>query len=484
MTRNSAKMTAAAVVVLLSGAGAINCSKSNKTSDDVGRVSLALMLSGADELDSVTFDLKAGAPMGIPDVTGTIDTSDKNATASIDQSFPPSTGDTVTLKGTTKDGVNCTGTSSPFAVTSGNTASVTVALICGSGPSGTEPGAVAVGSTVTFSPSCPVFTSYSASPLQTSVGGTIEVSVAAADADKSLTLSYAWAPAANFDHPTAVSAKYSCTTAGTQTFTVTASAVGEPTNCPAEIATFTVNCVKVAVCGNGIVEPGEQCDSTPGCDPVTCQLTTGAGGSTGAAGTGAAGTGAAGTGAAGAGAAGTGAAGTGAAGTGAAGTGAGGTGAAGTGAAGTGAAGTGAAGTGAAGTGPSACESCEISGTSSGLCSNTSATAQGTPTDPTKFGCNGFGSTADVASCNALLSCIRTKGCAIGDDPTACLCGTLDVNTCATTSPASLPGVCVAQYVAAADGGNIFGLFFGTDAPVGVANNLFTCDVDNSCTCP
>jgi hypothetical protein len=48
---------------------------------------------------------------------------------------------------------------------------------------------------------------------------------------------------------------------------------------------------------------------------------------------------------------------------------------------------------------------------------------------------------------------------------------------------ASLTGACKSQYIAAANGRSVFVYFYSTDTPVGVANNLYSCDVDY-CTAP
>ena len=165
-----------------------------------------------------------------------------------------------------------------------------------------------------------------------------------------------------------------------------------------------------------------------------------------------------------------------------------------TGAAGTGAAGTAAAGTagpidagdgadGTVGLDPAiACQTCELNATTAGTCFQTSSTTNSDTTDPMKFGCNGF-SAVDQAECKALVECIRSNHWGKSDAATPCLCGALDPTTCVSTAIASLTGACRDQYVAAADGGDVFSLFFSTDSPIGIANNLFTCDIDASCTC-
>ena len=88
-------------------------------------------------------------------------------------------------------------------------------------------------------------------------------------------------------------------------------------------------------------------------------------------------------------------------------------------------------------------------------------------------------------TCNALVACIRSKHCSAGNDPTPCYCGALTPTACFNNgAPANAP--CLAEYNAAqaADpAGTVFGLFTDPTSPVGVANNLVTCDVDSACAC-
>jgi len=68
---------------------------------------------------------------------------------------------------------------------------------------------------------CPRLTSWMAAPLQTSVGGAIDVSAGASDPDPGDHLRYLWtASAGSFARPDAASTRYSCGAAGLQTITV------------------------------------------------------------------------------------------------------------------------------------------------------------------------------------------------------------------------------------------------------------------------
>ncbi len=467
MIRSSTVKVAALAVALSGGGIAINCSKGSSNSGNGGKVSLAFALPSGAHIDDLAYVIHAGAPTGIADVTGHVNTSDRNATPSVEHSFPASTGDTVTLDATTTTGVACHGASMPFDVTSGGTARVSVTLVCGAATNPAGPGSVIVNSTVVEGNACPYLTSWVASPLQTSVGGTIDVGAAAADLSTPPdTLSFAWTPAANFAAPTAGATKYTCTAPGTHTITVTVSDNHGASPCTAAI-NVDVNCVAVSVCGNSVVEVGEQCDPPNGttCDSNCQTIVTATGGSTGTAG--AAGSPATGGSTGTAGAAGSSATG------GSTGT----AGAAGSSATG-GTGGMGVAGNNGAGAQSAACTTCETNATADGTCFNTSV-------DGTTNGCDGFPAGAQRDACYALVKCIRTGNgsghtCANADDATPCLCGTLSATACGQSDPTTLPGVCRPQYIAAngGTGTGLFGVFFSTSSPVGIANNMFTCDVD------
>lgn len=99
-------------------------------------------------------------------------------------------------------------------------------------------------------------------------------------------------------------------------------------------------------------------------------------------------------------------------------------------------------------------------------------------------GCCGFNDPAMREACNNITRCIIKTGCGQGNSPVPCLCGDLDMFTCARSR--SWPGPCAKVYEAAlARGppGTVINVFGDPKSPVGVANNTFTCDVDASCPC-
>jgi len=114
------------------------------------------------------------------------------------------------------------------------------AVVCGcSGEPGPE-GEVAI--TLTTEDACPRLTSWLAEPLETSVGGTIEVSASAVDRDKGDHLSFLWsASAGHFTQPRVAATHYSCGGAGTQTITVQVSDDHAPASC-SDARSMTVRC--------------------------------------------------------------------------------------------------------------------------------------------------------------------------------------------------------------------------------------------------
>jgi hypothetical protein len=467
-------------LALVGGALLANCNKSDSTSD-VGTLRLALKVPpNGPIVNLVSWQIFASDGTTVLR-SGNINTSDQNATASVDTSCPAGTGDKVVMNATATDGTHCTGTSAPFNVAAGGTVMVGVQLTCGGSTFTQGNGSVIVNGTFINGNNCPGLTSWVASPLVTSVGGTIDLAVTATDADTADVLTYSWTGSngGTFSAQAATSV-FTCGAAGAQTLTVVVNDNHQPTPCTATM-TFPVTCINVAVCGNNVIEPGEQCDppnnttcnsmcqlnptcgngvldpgeqcdprvpltGNPNCNPdctlkpvcgngiiemgeqcdppngttcsPTCQTIV-----------------------------------------------------------------------------PkcpadTACTLCEQSTGNADVCPPENLSVPG-QTAPACFGCAGFspGNTTATNNCNALLSCIRTMKCANGDDPTPCYCGNLDPGTCVTSgAPTTAP--CFAQYTAAAMGfsGNVFTQFFDPKTPIGIADNLVSCDADahmpGPCVCP
>ena len=468
MTRFSARTTSfLAAATLLSSVAAVNCSKGSHTSD-VGTLQLALTLPDATTLNTVAYKVFAMDGTTVL-ANGSIDTSDKGATPSVDVSVVDSGGalDTVNLHGTTSAGVVCDGTSVGFPVVAGQPSMVNVTLVCGGSQIKTTKGSVIVNGSVVIGDNCPVLQSWMANPLQVSTpAGLIHVSALATDADMADVLSYAWtATAGTFVAAGSAATDYTCTTAGSQTLTVTVSDNHGTSPCTA-VQTFPVKCVSLT-CGNGVLDTGEACDPSAPADPnqtkcdANCHLLCGNGTVDTAAG-----------------------------------------------------------------------EQCDppLAGFCSATCQNITAVCGDGVVQPPEtceppntatcdsachtidacltcesssanskckaglidgpngmVGCNGFTDATQKAACVALLSCQRTNHCANGNDPTPCLCGALDASVC--ISATTFPGLCAAQYAAAftsngphAAGDTIFTEFLDPSTPVGIADNIDKCDVSGACT--
>jgi hypothetical protein len=99
-------------------------------------------------------------------------------------------------------------------------------------------------------------------------------------------------------------------------------------------------------------------------------------------------------------------------------------------------------------------------------------------------GCGGFEDPKLRASCENIIRCIRSQKCAEGESPNGCLCGNLDLATCAATK--YWPGLCVSTYEAAMAGAlpkTLIRQFGDPRSPIGVANSTFICDVVSKCPC-
>jgi hypothetical protein len=473
MTRTAARTTTLVVgLALMGGALLANCNKGDSTGD-VGTLRLALKVPpNGPTVNSVSWQILA--PGGAILRQGVINTSDQNATASVDTSCPATNGSRVTMAATATDGTSCTGTSAPFNVAAGGIVMVGVQLVCGGGTFNQTNGSVIVNGTFINGNNCPGLTSWVASPLQTSVGGQINLAAVATDADTADRLTYNWTAsgAGSFAPANDPSTVFVCGGPGIQTLTVVVSDNHAPTPCTATM-TFPITCIG-GECGDGIIQPGEQCEppNTSTCDAM-CQLKP--------------------------------------------------------------LCGNGVIDPGEAcdppngttcsptcqplpfcGDGiveppeqceppntatcdsicriiivetkcspPTACTVCEQDPANVNVCPPELLNVANQPA-PACFGCDGFlPSTTAVGNCNALLTCVRTTHCARGDDPTPCYCGNLDPGTCVTSgAPPTAP--CFAQYNAAAVGfpGNVFTQFFDPTTPIGIVDNTVSCDADAPCTCP
>jgi hypothetical protein len=401
---NRMKLTALGAVALLSVAIGLSCSQRGGTSDNTGNLKVAFAIPDGDSIGSLTYKITATSG-GATLLSGTINTSDPNAAASLDFALPPTASgatDTVVLTATTGKGVACTTAPTTFTVISGANTNVMLSLVCGTGTPTNVPGAVDITTTVSNANSCPIITSAVIGPDQTSFGAGVAVSATAVDPDGD-TLSYSWSsltnPSDNFVAWMAASTTYVCTALGKQSILLTVS----DGPCRVDVTL-----------------------------QVTCLATAGTGGATGAAGAG-------------------------------------------------------------GGPAPSvACATCELNDSVPPLSFCYGTSLGGAATTLSTFGCEGFASATDVAECEALAGCLRGTACQAAihnatpdyfeggssyDDPHPCLCGNIPFEVCLS---GTFNGVCAAEYRAAADGYDVNAVYGETILPIGIANNLMTCDVDST----
>ncbi len=208
--------------------GQVGCSSSGVSPESVGNpgtapdqgtgsIGMQLTLPGGEQLNTVSWTLKG--PNGASTV---VQSGSVNLTSSASINFlvggiAAGGGYTVSLTGTTSDGLTtCTGSSAQFAVTARMTTSVSVQLQCAAPAA--DAGSAQVNGT-TFD--CATSTSASASPGETTVGNSVSVSGSAIGPNPGA-LSYSWsAPSGTFDTPSAQSANFTCTAPGMVTLTLT-----------------------------------------------------------------------------------------------------------------------------------------------------------------------------------------------------------------------------------------------------------------------
>lgn len=237
----STKAIASLATTLIVGIVAASCGKSDP--GNLGQLQVALSLPGGVTVNSVAWRVLSSSSAVL--ASGTINTSNPNATPSVNVSLPAGTGDTVSMTAMTSQGTSCSGTSSPFNVVAGQASAVSVNIACGNASPDAGVGSVIITGTVVAGDNCPALTAWEISPQQTSAnGGTIDVEVSASDADMGETLSYAWtATAGSFASASSATTTYTCGAAGEQTLTVTVTDNHTPTACSVAVSFPPVRCL-------------------------------------------------------------------------------------------------------------------------------------------------------------------------------------------------------------------------------------------------
>jgi hypothetical protein len=168
-------------------------------------------------------------------MSGTIDVSAPGATASVEvYGLAPGAGDLMTMSGTTTDGVfTCSG-ATEFDVETGVATEVSVYLNCRRTP---PLGGVRVNGKFNF---CAQLSKVVVSPLQTSVGHDVDLSVAAWD-EEGDDVDFLWAATGGLiAEPTAEGTRFTCTATGSYTIFVS---VSDNAECIDEWST-SVTCVE------------------------------------------------------------------------------------------------------------------------------------------------------------------------------------------------------------------------------------------------
>jgi len=233
-----ANQLAAVVAAALIGLTALGCD-SPATPAGGGEATIAFALPGGVALNSVNYSVFSSSDAVV--ASGTIDTHDPNATASVDIVLAPGTGDTVTLSAVTSTGLSCQGTSAPFDIASGQVTPVQVTLVCGGSSTPTGRGEVEITANLA-DVRCPSVTSGVVAPAQTSVGGQIQVSITASAMSPSDVLTFAWSPAANFAQPNANDTVFTCLSSGLQLLSVVIIDTSGSTPC-GTTQTYPVTCI-------------------------------------------------------------------------------------------------------------------------------------------------------------------------------------------------------------------------------------------------
>jgi hypothetical protein len=268
-------------LVVLVGCSGSGGGPESSTQGRGGSVSFNLLTSSNVQIDAIDYDVST--QVGVDVENGSIPVPAAQA-----QHVPVlgiqslSAGDfalTLSATGKLPDGstVPCTSPKMGFHVNSGvNTAIGDVTITCSITTQSDASGSASVDVSVTTVTNTvgSVIETFGYGPRSvtgTTVGGVCTFPpIAVKIANTNSAIQYAWSAtpdgtfALNSSH---TSGTYACATPGDKTLTLTGTLNGQTST-----KSVTVTCVSCAICGNGILEPGEQCDDgLPHC--VNCILT-------------------------------------------------------------------------------------------------------------------------------------------------------------------------------------------------------------------
>jgi cysteine-rich repeat protein len=241
-----------------------------------GTVGLSLVPVSGVTLNSVHYVVTNSATPAVTVSEGDLPTPGTAKDFSFGLSLPVGTGYTISLSAAsaeTGDDITCGGSFGPFNVTPNSSTNFTLTLTCHDNTNGQVVGDVTVATDA-----CPkiVFDYVVATPASANVGSTLAVAGKAHDLDGK-TVTYAWKIAnpavGTFAPTTGATSTLTCNTQGLGTVVSVTASNGE---CSKALTT-TVSC-KSPLCGNGVIDPGETCDTAlPAPCPSNCTYTCGNG---------------------------------------------------------------------------------------------------------------------------------------------------------------------------------------------------------------
>jgi len=215
-------------------AGRSSADPSQSDPDRTGEVGLALQLQSGVSINSVAYAINGP---GTFSKTGAIDVSNSTTISAVISGIPAGSGATITLTASSTDGTTQCAGSASFNVAAHATTSVIVHLTC---HEAARTGNIMVNGSVNV---CPTIDGVSASPSEVLVGDSVSLSASAHDSDMMPSpLSYHWtASSGTLSDASSANPRFTCTSAGSATLTVTASDGDTTANC-ADSGSVTVKC--------------------------------------------------------------------------------------------------------------------------------------------------------------------------------------------------------------------------------------------------
>jgi hypothetical protein len=226
---------------------------------ETGQVGMELTLPGGETINTVNYTITG--PNGFTR-SNSVPVQNSTTISFTVGGIPAGNNYSITISGASADGtVTCSG-SATFSVVAQMTTTVTDTLQCSA--TVPEAGAIAVNAP-TYACATTFQGAISASPSETTVGGSVTLQATAAGPNPN-TLTYAWsAPSGTLSAPNSSTTNFTCTTQGQVTVTVSVSDGAVPDGaaaCPAASSTVLITCDVLTP--NSLVISSSTYDSTQG----------------------------------------------------------------------------------------------------------------------------------------------------------------------------------------------------------------------------